>query len=264
VSDALPKAYGVVTLFPEMFNALSGFGITGRAQERALYQLECWNPRDFTEDRYRTVDDRPYGGGPGMVMLPGPLEKAIQAAKASQEAKVGQAGRVLYLSPQGKPLDHQRVLELVAEPSLVLLCGRYEGVDQRLIERCVDEEVSLGDFVLSGGELPAMVLLDAIIRQLPGALNDQDSAVEDSFVDGLLDCPHYTRPVDYEGMKVPDVLLSGNHAEIRRWRLQQSLGRTELRRPDLLAKRGVQGKEEKRLLDAFRHAHQKTEDPAQG
>lgn len=252
------KAYDVVTLFPEMFSALSGFGITGRARERGLYELNCWNPRDFAEDRHRTVDDRPYGGGPGMVMLPLPLEKSIVAAKARQNASVGAAGKVVYLSPQGRPLDHRRVLELVAEPAVILLCGRYEGVDQRLIERCVDEEISLGDFVLSGGELPAMVLLDAMIRQLPGALNDEDSAVEDSFVDGLLDCPHYTRPVVYEGMAVPDVLLSGNHAEIRRWRLQQSLGQTRLRRPDLLAGRTL-SKEEFRLLEAFRQSEQKVE-----
>lgn len=253
------KAFDVITLFPEMFSALSGFGITGRARERGLYELNCWNPRDFAEDRYRTVDDRPYGGGPGMVMLPGPLEKAIVAAKARQQDSVGSEGRVIYLSPQGRRLDHARVLELVAEPAVVLLCGRYEGVDQRLIERCVDEEISLGDFVLSGGELPAMVLLDSMIRQLPGALNDEDSAVEDSFVDGLLDCPHYTRPVLYEDMAVPDVLLSGNHAEIRRWRLQQSLGRTEQRRPDLLEARAL-SKEEFRLLEAFRRAEAKPVD----
>lgn len=253
------KAFDVVTLFPEMFSALSGFGITGRARERGLYELNCWNPRDFAEDRYRTVDDRPYGGGPGMVMLPGPLEKSIVAAKARQQASVGSSGRVIYLSPQGRRLDHGRVLELVAEPALVLLCGRYEGVDQRLIERCVDEEISLGDFVLSGGELPAMVLLDSMIRQLPGALNDEDSAVEDSFVDGLLDCPHYTRPVVYEGKEVPGVLLSGNHAEIRRWRLQQALGRTELRRPDLLDGRAL-SREEFRLLEAFRRAEEKPVD----
>ena len=252
------KAYDVVTLFPEMFSALSGFGITGRARERGLYELNCWNPREFAEDRHRTVDDRPYGGGPGMVMLPLPLEKSIAAAKARQATSVGAAGKVIYLSPQGRPLDHRRVLELVAEPGVILLCGRYEGVDQRLIERCVDEEISLGDFVLSGGELPAMVLLDAMIRQLPGALNDEDSAVEDSFVDGLLDCPHYTRPVVYEGMAVPDVLLSGNHAEIRRWRLQQSLAQTRLRRPDLLAGRTL-SKEEFRLLEAFRQPEQKVE-----
>lgn len=250
------RAYDVVTLFPQMFSALSEFGITGRARERELYELVCWNPRDFAEDRYRTVDDRPYGGGPGMVMLPGPLEKSIEAAKERQRESAGIAGRVVYLSPQGRPLNHQRVVELVAEPALVLLCGRYEGVDQRLIERCVDEEISLGDFVLSGGELPAMVLLDSMIRQLPGALNDEDSAVEDSFVDGLLDCPHYTRPVVYEDMAVPDVLMSGNHAEIRRWRLQQALGRTELRRPDLLAERKL-SKEEFRLLEGFRQAEKK-------
>lgn len=250
------KAYDVLTLFPEMFSALSQFGITGRARDRALYEIHCWNPRDFTEDRHRTVDDRPYGGGPGMVMLPGPLEKAIASAKARQLESVGAAGRVIYLSPQGQPLDHRKVCQLMAEPSLILLCGRYEGVDQRLIDRCVDEEISLGDFVLSGGELPAMVLLDALIRQLPGALNDEDSAVEDSFVDGLLDCPHYTRPVEYHGVSVPDVLLSGNHAEIRRWRLQQSLGRTEQRRPDLLAGR-VLSKEEFRLLEAFRQSEKK-------
>jgi tRNA (guanine37-N1)-methyltransferase len=252
------KAYDVVSLFPEMFSALTEFGITGRARARGLYELNCWNPRDFAEDRYRTVDDRPYGGGPGMVMLPGPLEKSIRAAHARQQESAGAAGRVIYLSPQGRPLNHQRVLELVAEPALVLLCGRYEGVDQRLIDRCVDEEVSLGDFVLSGGELPAMVLLDSMIRQLPGALNDEDSAIEDSFVDGLLDCPHYTRPVEYEGMSVPSVLMSGNHAEIRRWRLQQSLGRTELRRPDLLDGRKL-SKEEFRLLEAFRQTEGKPE-----
>ena len=192
-----------------------------------------------------------------MVMLPGPLEKSIASAKARQAVSTGAAGRVIYLSPQGRQLDHGRVLELASEPALVLLCGRYEGVDQRLIERCVDEEISLGDFVLSGGELPAMVLLDAMLRQLPGALNDGASAVEDSFVDGLLDCPHYTRPVVYEDMAVPDVLLSGNHAEIRRWRLQQSLGRTELRRPDLLAERKL-SKEELRLLEAFRQTNRKS------
>ena len=245
------KAYDVVTLFPEMFAALSGFGITGRAQERGLYELNCWNPRDFAEDRYRTIDDRPYGGGPGMVMLPGPLEKSIVAAKARQADSVGAAGRVIYLSPQGRRLEHRRVLELVAEPALVLLCGRYEGVDQRLIERCVDEEISLGDFVLSGGEIPAMALMDACIRQLPGALNDGASAIEESFADGLLDCPHYTRPEVYEGMRVPDVLLSGNHEQIRRWRLKQSLGRTWQRRPELLAGRTL-SKEEQVLLEDFK------------
>lgn len=242
----LPKQFDVVTLFPEMFAALTTVGITRRAQERELYQLRCWNPRDYATDNYRTVDDRPYGGGPGMVMRPAPLEAAIAAAKAEQ----GGQSHVVYLSPQGKPLTHQRVLELLEKPGLVLLCGRYEGVDQRVIDRCVDEEISLGDFVLSGGELPAMVLLDAIIRQLPGALNDSLSAIEDSFVDGLLDCPHYTRPEVYEGVGIPPVLLSGNHADIRRWRLKQSLGRTAQRRPDLLEDRPL-SKEESRLLAAY-------------
>ncbi len=256
------RRYDIITLFPEMFGALTGSGITRRALERDLYRLDCWNPRDFATDRHRTVDDRPYGGGPGMVMLVEPLEMAIQAAKTAQLQAGVPAGRVIYLSPQGRRLDHGKVMELVAEPSLVLLCGRYEGIDQRLIDRCVDEEISLGDFVLSGGELPAMVLLDAIVRQLPEALGDADSAVEDSFVDGLLDCPHYTRPEVYRDMPVPPVLLSGNHAEIRRWRLQQSLGRTEARRPDLLTGRAL-GKQELRLLETFRQT-QSAAAPARG
>ena len=244
-------AFDVITLFPEIFNAVTASGITRRALERKLWDLQCWNPRDFTEDNHRTVDDRPYGGGPGMVMLVEPLEKAIAAAKA----KRGDGAKVIYFSPQGKPLTHQRVLDLAAESGgskgAILLCGRYEGVDERLIERCVDEEVSLGDFVLSGGEIPALALIDACVRQLPGALNDAGSAVEDSFVAGLLDCAHYTRPEVYEGMQVPEVLLSGNHENIRRWRLKQALGRTWLRRPELLAGR-VLSKEEARLLEEFR------------
>lgn len=243
-------AFDVVTLFPEMFAALTGCGITRRALERGLYGLQCWNPRDFTTDNYRTVDDRPYGGGPGMVMLAEPLEKAITAAKARQ-TEVGATSKVIYLSPQGQPLTHQRVLALVQEPGLILLCGRYEGVDERLIERCVDEEISIGDFVLSGGEIAAMALIDAVVRQLPGALNDADSAQQDSFVSGLLDCPHYTRPEEYQGMRVPDVLMSGHHEVIRRWRLKESLARTRARRPDLLAQRAESnslGKEETQLL----------------
>lgn len=243
--------FDVITLFPEMFGAITQSGITRRAKDLGLYSLECWNPRDFTTNNYRTVDDRPYGGGPGMVMLVEPLEKAITAAKTRQMERSGRAGRVIYLSPQGKPLSHQRVLELVQEENLVLLCGRYEGVDERLIERCVDEEISLGDFVLSGGEIPALALIDAIVRQLPGALNDAGSAEQDSFVNGLLDCPHYTRPEDYEGMRVPDVLMSGHHKVIQRWRLKQSLMRTRERRPDLLAKRresGALSAEETQLL----------------
>lgn len=236
-----------------MFAALTESGITRRARERGLYEIEYWSPRDFVDNPHRTVDDRPYGGGPGMVMMAEPLEAAITAAKVKQEALHGRAGRVIYLSPQGRPLNHQRVMALAAEPALVLLCGRYEGVDQRLIERCVDEEISLGDFVLSGGELPAMVLLDALIRQLPGALNDDDSAVEDSFVAGLLDCPHYTRPEVYQGQRVPEVLLSGNHALIRRWRLERALETTWRKRPDLLEGRTL-SKEELSLLEKIRRA----------
>jgi tRNA (guanine37-N1)-methyltransferase len=245
------RRFDVITLFPEMFVALTASGITRRALERGLYAIAFHSPRDFVGDPHRTVDDRPYGGGPGMVMMAEPLEKAIGRAKAAQEALRGAAGPVIYLSPQGRQLDHAKVLELKALPALTLLCGRYEGVDQRLIDRCVDEELSLGDFVLSGGELPAMVLLDAIVRQLPGALNDAGSAVEDSFVDGLLDCPHYTRPESYEGKPVPAVLLSGNHAAIRRWRLKQALGATSRRRPDLLQGRRL-SKEELSLLEELR------------
>lgn len=254
-----PRRYDVITLFPEMFAALTGSGITRRAIDRGLYALGFHNPRDFTSDPHRTVDDRPYGGGPGMVMLAEPLTQAIRAARAAQERALGRSGRVIYLSPQGRRLEQEVVLELAAEPALVLLCGRYEGVDQRLIDREVDEELSLGDFVLSGGELPAMVLLDAIVRQLPGALNTADSAQEDSFADGLLDCPHYTRPERYEDERVPEVLLSGNHAAIRRWRLKQSLGRTWLRRPDLLAARQL-SKTELKLLEEFRQEQAGTQD----
>ncbi len=239
-------AFDVITLFPEIFTAVSASGITRRALERKLWDLQCWNPRDFAENNYRTVDDRPFGGGPGMLMLAAPLEKAIAAAKE----KRGGSPKVIYFSPQGKPLTHQRVLELAAGEGAILLCGRYEGVDERLIERCVDEEISLGDFVLSGGEIPALALIDACVRQLPGALNDADSAVEDSFVAGLLDCAHYTRPEVYEGMQVPEVLMSGNHEKIRIWRLKQALGRTWLRRPELLAEREL-SKEEAKLLAEF-------------
>jgi len=211
--------------------------------------LQAWNPRDYATDNYRRVDDRPFGGGPGMLMIPEPLEAAIAAAKARQCA-AGVVPHTVYLSPQGAPLTHAKVLDLLARPGLVLLCGRYEGVDERVLQRQVDEEVSIGDYVLSGGELPAMVLIDAVVRQLPGALNTAASAEEDSFVDGLLDCPHYTRPEEYQGMNVPDVLMSGNHALIRRWRLKQALGRTWLRRPELLKNRR-QSKEEARLLAEY-------------
>ena len=230
-----------------MFEAISKYGITSRALEKRLYEMRLWNPRDFTTDAYKTVDDRPYGGGPGMVMLAEPLEKTIEAARGRQIEAGVKKPKVIHLSPQGKPLTHALIMQLAAEPGLVILASRYEGVDERLLARQVDEEYSIGDYVLSGGELPAMVLIDAIVRQLPGALGDADSAVEDSFVDGLLDCPHYTRPEEYKGMKVPEVLLSGNHARIRQWRLKSSLRRTRVRRPDLLAGRPLT-KEESRLL----------------
>lgn len=228
--------FDVVTLFPEMFAALTQSGVTRRAFEQNKCGLSLWNPRDFTTDNHRTVDDRPYGGGPGMVMLAKPLEATLHAAKQRQTDAGLPAPRVLFMSPQGKQLTHQRVMALKQEPGLVILCGRYEAVDQRLLDRCVDEEISLGDFVLSGGELPAMALMDAVIRQIPGVLNTDASAVEDSFVNGLLDSPHYTRPDVYEGVGVPPVLMGGNHAEIEKWRRQRMLEATARKRPDLLVK----------------------------
>ena len=242
--------FDVITLFPEMFAALTGSGISRRALERGLWQVEFRNPREWTRDVHRTVDDRPYGGGPGMVMMASPLEQAIDAAKAATKVGAGATAKVIYLSPQGRRIDQRRVVDLVEEGGAILLCGRYEGIDERVIERCVDEELSLGDFVLSGGELAAMALMDACIRLLPGALNDEASAAEDSFAAGLLDCPHYTRPEVYEGIAVPAVLLSGNHEAIRRWRLKQALGRTWQRRPDLIETRGLSS-EEAVLLGEF-------------
>jgi tRNA (guanine37-N1)-methyltransferase len=238
--------FDIVTLFPEMFDAVTKYGITSRALQKNIYAVQFWNPRDYTTDNHKTVDDRPYGGGPGMVMLIEPLEKAIGAAKVVQ-ADQGVVPWVVHVSPAGKPLTHDKVMQLSKKPGLVLLASRYEGVDQRLIDAEVDEEISIGDYVLSGGELPAMVLMDAIIRQLPGSLGDSDSAIEDSFVDGLLDCPHYTRPEEYKSVKVPEVLMSGNHAKIKQWRLKMSLQRTRDQRPDLLAARPLT-KEEARLL----------------
>ena len=243
--------FDVVTLFPAMFDAVTELGVTGRARERGLYQFVAWNPRDFTTNVHRTVDDRPYGGGPGMVMMAEPLDKALVAARQRQMSAGVDKPRVVHLTPQGRLLDHALVAELAREPGLVLLAGRYEGVDERLIDRQAIEEVSIGDYVLSGGELAAMVLMDSVVRQLPGALGDAESASQDSFVDGLLDHPHYTRPEVYEGAAVPAVLLSGNHAVITRWRLKQSLGRTWQRRPDLLERR-VLTAEERSLLDEFR------------
>ena len=242
--------FDVITLFPEMFAALTGSGISRRALERGLWQVEFRNPREWARDVHRTVDDRPYGGGPGMVMMASPLEQAVAAAKDATRVGAGTTAKVIYLSPQGKRIDQRRIADLVADGGAILLCGRYEGIDERVIERCVDEELSLGDFVLSGGELAAMALMDACIRLLPGALNDEASAAEDSFVAGLLDCPHYTRPEVYEGSAVPAVLLSGNHEAIRRWRLKQALGRTWQRRPDLIEAR-VLSSEEAVLLDEF-------------
>jgi len=240
----------VISLFPPMFEAVAGYGITGRAIEKGLLSLRAWNPRDYTEDNYRRVDDRPYGGGPGMVMLAEPLARAIEAARREQV----QGAKVIYLSPQGRRLDHAGVQELVARPGMILLAGRYEGVDERLLESEADEERSIGDYVLSGGELPAMVLIDAIARQLPGALGDEDSAQQDSFVSGLLDCPHYTRPEVYAGRRVPEVLLSGDHERIRRWRLKQQLGRTWRRRPELLAELKLT-REQEQLLEEFKQEY---------
>lgn len=228
--------FDVVTLFPEMFSALTQSGVTRRAFEQKKWGLSLWNPRDFTTDNHRTVDDRPYGGGPGMVMLAKPLQQTLAAAKQRQLDLGLSAPRVVYLSPQGQPLTHGRVMQFSQDSGVVLLCGRYEAVDQRLLDSHVDEEISLGDFVLSGGELPAMALMDAVIRQLPGVLNDGSSAVEDSFVNGLLDCPHYTRPEEYEGVAVPPVLLGGHHAEIEKWRRQRALEATAKKRPDLILK----------------------------
>jgi tRNA (guanine37-N1)-methyltransferase len=246
--------FDVVTLFPDMFNALRDWGITSRAAKQSRYTLRTWNPRDFTTDNYRTIDDRPYGGGPGMVMLAKPLEAALDAAQAAQIEAGGQAGPVLLMSPQGRPLTHQRVMALTQRPAVTLLCGRYEAIDQRLIERRVDEEVSLGDFVLSGGEIPAMALIDAVVRQLPGVLGDAQSAVQDSFVNGLLDCEHYTRPEEYEGMRVPEVLLGGNHAEIDKWRRRQALLNTARKRPDLIGlarQQGLLSREDERYLSSL-------------
>jgi len=237
--------FDVVTLFPEMFAAVTASGITRKALEAGLWRLQTWNPRDFTTDNYRTVDDRPYGGGPGMVMLAEPLEKALDAAQAAG------GGKVIFLSPQGKKLVHEKVMELAGRQAVTLLCGRYEGVDERLVRRRVDEELSLGDFVLSGGELAAMAVIDAVVRQLPGALGDGQSAAEESFVAGLLDCPQYTRPENYAGEGIPEVLLSGHHEQIRRWRLKQALGRTWQRRPDLIAARRLND-EELKLLEEFK------------
>lgn len=236
--------FDVVTLLPEMFEA-ARLGVTGRAFERGQAQLRLWNPRDYTHDVHRTVDDRPYGGGPGMVMKVEPLRAAILDAR-----RAAPGSRVAYLSPQGRRFDQQAAAELAGRDGLILVAGRYEGVDERIIACHVDEEWSIGDYVLSGGELAAMVVMDAVIRLLPGVLGHEDSAAQDSYMAGLLDCPHYTRPEEIDGLRVPGVLLSGNHEQIRRWRLKQALGRTWERRPDLLAHRELTG-EERKLLDEY-------------
>ena len=238
----------IVSLFPEFIDQCAAFGVVGRARERGLLSLHGWNPRDYATGNYRRVDDRPFGGGPGMVMLIDPLRAAIEAARAADPVDT----KVVYLSPQGPRLTQAKVRELAARPRLVLLCGRYEGIDERLIEAEVDEELSIGDYVLSGGELAAAVVVDAIARLQEGALNDAESAVQDSFAaDGLLDCPHYTRPVEHALGQVPEVLMSGNHAEIARWRRMESLGRTWLRRPDLMDENSL-GKADRTLLETFR------------
>jgi tRNA (guanine37-N1)-methyltransferase len=249
MGSGLVIRFHAVTIFPEMFAAVTQSGVTSRALQAGLWKLDLWNPRDFTRDNHRTVDDRPYGGGPGMVMLAEPLEKALDAARAAG------GGKVIYLSPQGRRLDHAKVVELSGLPGMVFLCGRYEGIDERLVARRVDEELSLGDYVLSGGELAAMAVIDAVVRQLPGALGDEHSALEESFAEGLLDCPQYTRPEVHGGERVPEVLLSGHAANIRRWRLKQALGRTWLRRPDLLAGRRLT-EDERHLLAEFQQENE--------
>ncbi|CZF83841.1 tRNA (guanosine(37)-N1)-methyltransferase TrmD [Grimontia kaedaensis] len=241
---------GIISLFPEMFRAVTEFGVTGQAVKKGLLEVETWNPRDFTHDKHRTVDDRPYGGGPGMLMMVQPLRDAIHTAKKAADGKA----KVIYLSPQGRKLDQAGVEELAQNEKLILICGRYEGVDERIIQTEVDEEWSIGDFVLSGGELPAMTLVDAVARFVPGVLGDFASAEEDSFANGLLDCPHYTRPEVLDGLEVPSVLKSGNHKDIRRWRLKESLGRTWLRRPELLENLALTDEQES-LLAEFINEH---------
>ncbi|UCE33009.1 MAG: tRNA (guanosine(37)-N1)-methyltransferase TrmD [Burkholderiales bacterium] len=234
--------FDVLTIFPDMFAALTQFGVSGRAAQRGLYRLETWNPRDFADDAYRSIDDRPYGGGPGMVMMPAPLASTLRAIADVQRDELGARGPVVALSPQGRRLEQEDLRRWAGLPALTLLCGRYEGIDERILRRHVDQEVSGGDIVVSGGELPAMTIVDGIVRWLPGALNDSESAPADSFVDGLLDCPHYTRPERFEGEPVPEVLLSGHHERIARWRRRQALEATARKRPDLRARARASGR----------------------
>jgi tRNA (guanine37-N1)-methyltransferase len=256
------KRFDVITIFPEMLDAVIDHGITRRALEEKRFELKTWDPRDFTTDTYRRVDDRPYGGGPGMVMLSGPLQRAIEAARARQVEAGVERPKVVLMSPQGERLSEAVVRELAAEAGLVLIAGRYEGIDERLVQRWVDREISIGDYVTSGGELPAMVLIDCLVRRLPGSLNDAESAAQDSFSAGLLDWPHYTRPEEWMQARVPEVLLSGNHAAIARWRRKQALGRTWDRRPDLIDERSL-AREDRQLLEEYRSERQAAEQQQQ-
>jgi len=249
------KRYDVVTIFPGMLDALLDFGITRRAMDEGLFDLRAWDPRDFTEDSYRRVDDRPYGGGPGMVMMAEPLLRAIDAARRRQQEGGVARSQVLLMSPQGERLSDPLVRSLAEEDGLILIAGRYEGLDERVVEKAVDREISIGDYVTSGGELPAMVVIDCVVRRLPGSLNDAESATQDSFSAGLLDWPHYTRPEAWKGAAVPPVLLSGNHAAIARWRRKQALGRTYARRPELLELAAL-SREDRQLLEEYRREQQ--------
>jgi tRNA (guanine37-N1)-methyltransferase len=247
--------FDVITIFPGMFEALSRHGITRRALEERRFELELWDPRDFTTDNYRRVDDRPYGGGPGMVMMAEPIEACVDAARQRQREAGVPSPKVLLMSPQGERLTEALVRNLAGEPGLVLIAGRYEGIDERLVSRCVDREISIGDYVTSGGELPAMVVIDCLVRRLPGSLNDAESAAQDSFSAGMLDWPHYTRPEEWKDARVPEVLLSGNHAAIARWRRKQALGRTWDRRPDLVDEKSL-SREDRQLLEEYRREQQ--------
>ena len=247
--------FDVITIFPAMFDAVASHGITRRALEEKIFELKVWDPRDFTTDNYRRVDDRPYGGGPGMVMMPEPLQASIDAARAAQRAAGVESPTVVLMSPQGERLTETLVRKLAEHRGLVLIAGRYEGIDERLVGKSVDVEVSIGDYVTSGGELPAMVLIDCLVRRLPGSLNDAESAQQESFSEGLLDWPQYTRPEEWQDARVPEVLLSGNHAAIARWRRKQALGRTWARRPDLVDESALT-KEDRQLLEEYRREQQ--------
>lgn len=241
--------FDVVTLFPEFVKAVQNYGVIARAADQKLIELETWNPRDYATDRHRTVDDRPYGGGPGMVMKVEPLRAAIQAAQQAD-----QPASVVYLTPEGRRLDNQIAASLAQRERIILLCGRYEGIDERLIELEVDEELSIGDYVVSGGELPAMVTIDAVARQLPGVLGHSESAVQDAFTGGVLDCPHYTRPEQIDGRSVPEVLLSGDHGAVAQWRRREALGRTWRKRPELIEQVKLSA-EDQALLDSYKSEH---------